>query len=136
MPHGYAYHYVARVGADRRTFWRWLTQPEASPDHFTSRHEARKRPRLWPKLKEDSLLYRGISAWLTQGRAIEEAQEVNRGLVAAGRPRRWTYVVEFTVNGHDGQVFGEEGPEGHFSVWGEPQDLASSADVPVPIPLE
>ena len=30
----------------------------------------------------------------------------------------------------------EEGPEGHYSVWGEPKDLASGAEVPVPIPEE
>jgi hypothetical protein len=136
MPHGYGYYYIARVDSDRRTFWHWLSKPEATADQFMSRFQAGKRPRMWPELKEDSLLYRGISAWLSGGKAIEEAQAANRGYLAGGRPRRWTHVVEFTVDGHDGQVFAEEGPRDHFSVWGEPADLASSAGVPVPIPPE
>ncbi|MEX1264927.1 MAG: hypothetical protein WEE66_13520 [Actinomycetota bacterium] len=68
--------------------------------------------------------------------AIEEAQAVNTGILEGGRPRRWTHVVEVTVSGHDGHVWAEEGPDKHYSIWGEPKDLASASGVPVPIPLE
>jgi hypothetical protein len=134
MPHGDGYQYSARIGAGERTFWRWLTKGEVTEDQFLSRFEARKRPRMWPQNKEDSLLYRGISVWEGRDKAIEEGQGVNRGFIEAGRPRRWSHVVEFTVDGHKGQAFAEEGPTGHFSVWGEAKELASSAGTPVPIP--
>lgn len=91
---------------------------------------------MWPELKEDSLLYRGISVWGSQAKAIEEFQAINRAYVADDRPRRWTHVVELTVSGHEGQVWAREGPEQHYSVWGEPGDFASGAGVPVPIPPE
>lgn len=99
-----------------------------------SRFEAGLRPRMWPELKEDSAAYRAISAWDGQGRAIREAQGVNRDRQANGRGRKWTHVAPFLVDGHEGQAFAEEGPEGHFSVWGEAKDLASSAGQAVPIP--
>jgi hypothetical protein len=135
MPHGFGYGYRVEIpDTDEIVLWRWMSGPEVTPQQFMSRYEAKKRPRMWPEAKEDVLIYRAISAWDSEAKAIEEALAANGHFVKQGRSPKWTHVVEFPVDGHLGHAYAEEGAAHHFEVWAEPADLASKAGTPVPIP--
>ena len=93
------------------------------------------RPRLYRNgMREDAASYAGISCWDGEGKAKREAKIANEALVQAGRAARWTHVVRLNADGHRLHVWADDlGPDRHFTVWGEPEHLASTAGEPIPI---
>lgn len=125
--------YEVVIDADQQTFWRWLSNDDAHANSFRSRMALGVRPRLY-RLKEDAVTYAGVSCWDSEAKAILEAQVVNEGLRADNRPARWTHVVSFVVDGHNFQAWADDlGAEHHYTAWGEPDKLSSTAGQPVPI---
>jgi hypothetical protein len=70
--------------------------------------------------------YRGISTFDTLDAARSMGQMTNERLAQNQSKPRWTHVAEFLVDGHIGQMTAHTPPEGHYLVWAEPFDLASS----------
>lgn len=123
------------VDADSREFWRMLDVAGKSPLAFRSRMEMGHRPRLYRNgMKEDAATYAGISCWIDEARARREASILNGAALEDGKPPKWAYLVRFLADGHRLHVWADDlGPDGHFTVWGEAQHLASTLDDPVPI---
>ena len=89
---------------------------------------------MWPDMLEDALRYYGVSCWDSPEQAIETAQHLNAVWEAKGKGKRWTHVVELTIDGHAGHVLIRDQPEGHLSVFAEAKALYSTAGEELPIP--
>jgi hypothetical protein len=133
VTHGNGTEYRVRVPAEDFTLYRLILSERPDSIHFVS-NEKLEKPRLWPGWGEDVAQYRGISAFETPELAFRMARVVNERLRQKGKPPRWTHVAEITVNGHLGHALARTRGEGHFSVWGEAEGLASSVSRVLPIP--
>jgi hypothetical protein len=122
--------YIAVVAIGGTYLYRLLESPDCHVECFRSRHEENKA-QLWPP--DDFLAHRGISAFEHEWQARKLGQSVNAKREQIGQAKRWTHLVRFYVDGHQGFVFAREGAEGHFSVWGEADKLALTVEDPIPI---
>lgn len=132
MSHGQGSDYVATIPADAIWLFRLISGPRADAPQFVS-NQRLERARAWPGRGEDILMYQGISAYEDPGRAASMAVPVNDRLERRGKLPRWTHVAEFLVDGHAGMVCARTRADGHFTVWGEPEVLASSVGTIQPI---
>jgi hypothetical protein len=120
---------------DRIPLYRLMSGPSPDAHEFVS-NAAMEKVRLFPYAKEDALTYKAISAHerFTQARRL--AESVNGRLNRQEKPPRWSYIARFYVDGHLGHALAQTRTEGHFSVWGEPEALASTVDDVRPITSE
>jgi hypothetical protein len=132
MSHGQGSVYVATIPPHTVRLFRLMSGPRADGPQFVS-NQRLERMRAWPGRGEDILMYQGISAYEDRGRAASMAGRVNESLERKGKPPRWTHIAEFLVDGHAGVVYAKTRSDGHFSVWGEPELLASSVGAIEPI---
>lgn len=112
-------------------FYRLLRGLDAAPSEFLSNQNLEKL-RIWNRgsYRESVVDYRGISSF----DSFERAFGVERALRRKDRPRRWQAVAEFAVDGHEGEAYARTHSEGHFTIWAEPEGLASRVTEVRPIP--
>jgi hypothetical protein len=110
------------------SFWRLLTHDEPAPEDFASDWE---RQVTRPK-GEDACRYRGVSVWESFEQALDDADEMNK--VLAGRLPPFTHVVRIVLEYDAGHACARTGrSEGHHTLWGDSDTLASRCDRVFPI---
>jgi len=126
MPEGDTYS-VATVRGQIR-FYRFLTSKHPQPRDFTSNRDLGKNRR---HPVEDAIVYRGFSAFESLESARDRARHLNR--VLPNLPD-WTHVATFLAGGRfaHGCARTFKTP-GHWTLWGEPDEFASSVDNVFPI---
>jgi hypothetical protein len=132
MSHGLGSEYMASIPTETITLYRLIQGPRADPPQFVS-NQRLERVRAWPGRGEDLLMYQGISAYADPSRAASMAGSVNERLIRKGNQPRWTHIAEFVVDGHMGFAYAPTRSDGHFTVWGEPDLLASTVGAVSPI---
>jgi hypothetical protein len=132
VTHGQGTDYVATIPPDTITLFRLIQGARSDSPQFVSNQRLEKI-RAWPGRGEDLLMYQGISAYDDPELARSMAARVNDPLIRKGKPPRWTHIAEFHVDGHSGMAFATTRGEGHFTVWGEPEVLASRVAQVMPI---
>jgi hypothetical protein len=127
-------NFTVEVPPDRVRLHRLITDPEVGPDDYVANGFLGKE-RLWPKMGEDWATYFAISSFEEKEQAEAVAKTVNARLAKRGDAKpRWTHTQVFYVDGHMGHACAREGPPGHHSAWGHPDEFHSSGEPPLPIP--
>jgi len=119
--------YTVLVPDRPETFYRVVEgdDPETIHRSFMSNHEAGKRRR---RRREDAADHRGISVRETLDQALSLAAFLN---TVSGRPPS-THVAEFMLDPPERYAFAKTGTtDGHYTVWGEADELSGSSLVAI-----
>jgi hypothetical protein len=128
--------FVVVVPEDRKPLFRLIPNPPLGVDDYKSNSALDGEQRLWPEWGDDWVTYEGVSCFEFEWQARDLAKSVHARLARQERPRRWSAIQGFYVDGHDGQAYALDDPDdqGHHSAWGPAASLYSSGQTPVPIP--
>ena len=114
--------YTVRVPGVIMTFYRLVHDQELEAS-FLSNHEQGKPRR---RRVEDAADHRGLSVRETLDQALSLGRGLNSSFRRAGRPE-FTHVAEFLLRPEGRYACAQTGTsEGHFTAWGEANELASS----------